>query len=57
MIISRPLFYLSEDEIHEVLTLFHLLHGKNLNSHKVNNERHVADEDTYCRYIKLPVTC
>lgn len=57
MINSRPLFYLSEDEIHEVLTLFHLLHGKNLNSHKVNNERHFADEDTYCRYIKLQVTC
>ena len=48
---SRPLFYLCEDKIHEALTVFHGLHGRNLNSYKVYNECQVYK--VYIKFIKF----
>lgn len=48
---SRPLFYLWEDKIYEALTLFHGLHGRNINSCKVYNECQVYK--VYIKFIKF----
>ena len=42
----RPLVYLSDDDIHDALTPFHLLYGWNLLTFKVNNEYHIKNEQT-----------
>ena len=42
----RPLVYLSDDDIHDALTPFHLLYGRNLLTYKVNNDYHIKNEQT-----------
>ena len=42
----RPLVYLSDDDIHDALTPFHLLYGRNLLTYKVNNDYDIKNERT-----------